>query len=173
MHTRGGSVRAREGLLTVEVQEPTGKFSLATLDYLMEHWCRKLAFLAVSPAQRIEGSETARVKPGSTSPRPVEDLAGAFRSDYERAKSRGASTTHLLEVVKGAQDAWLAVAYGPAPERVRGTLDWKIAVASDQRPSHVVARAYGISPSYVRKLRGLKREGRLSKTSQLRVALVD
>jgi hypothetical protein len=138
------------------------------VDRVMEDFCRRLALLAEGRARQAGRSETARLRPGSAAPMRVEDLAGEYARAYETLRRRGAGPKELLAVVKQAQDAWLQLAYGPAPERVRGTLDWKIAIATDERPSHVVGRAYGISASHVRNLRKAKRDGKLSKASRSR-----
>lgn len=124
----------------------------------MQEW----VFVAQGKAKPIAGDGSAHLKPGAKPP------TGADRdevADVERIRlSFGSALTNRqrLRALKELQEIVLAAKYGPAPARVRGTLDWKIAVASDTRSSFVVARAYDVSSSYVRKLRKAKREGRLS-----------
>lgn len=110
----------------------------------------QLALVPVSPAARIEGAETARLKPGPSAPRRVGDETAVFLRDFAKCETNA----QRLAVIKAAQDRLTALRYSPVSERVglrRGTLDFKIAIGTDERPVAVVASIFGVSPKTVRR----------------------
>ena len=129
-----------------------------SLNRLAEERLRELSLM--TGAQRagpIGGNESARQKPGSVPPKGARDDVGAFRRQYaEATTNRG-----RLSVLRAVQDRINMMRYAPSAEKVRGTLDWKVAIATDPRPSHVVGSQYHISGSYVRVLRKALRDGEL------------
>lgn len=117
---------------------------------LFEEAILSLMLMSKAKAIRLE-SESARAKPGTTAPPPSSGPEDALQDQWERCLNN----RQRLVVLKRAQKAVQRARYGGTKsERFAGTLDWKIAVARDPRPAPVIANVYGISPSYVRTLRG-------------------
>lgn len=98
----------------------------------------------------MEGS-TSSGKPGSKQPvgprnKELDELRTAYREadcNWER-----------LKVIQKTQQALERLRGRPNPARRRGTHAWKVAIANDARASALVGVDFGVSPSYVRKLRG-------------------
>lgn len=137
----------------------------ALLIKLMEEECRRLSFLAVSQAQKIEGDGSARQRPTSRPPSRIEDLAGGARETFDACETN----RQRLRAIKDAQQLWEEVKYAPASQYRRGSLPWKRAVAADglmedgryESTSRQVCGKYNLSDTYVRKLRRALREGEL------------
>jgi hypothetical protein len=129
------------------LQQPTPSPRL--LEKILEHVIHQLELVSQVRAARI-GSETAHLKPGSSPPpgRPTRTRE-MLMEQYQQATNNW----ERLEVIKYAQRL-LSAARDPRDLSLRrGTRQWKEAIANDTRTSAIVARDFGISPSYVRKLR--------------------
>lgn len=127
------------------------------LDRAIAQVCNSLATVSYVRAVRLN-SETARLKPGSSPPEGEgKELAHFFRELYSAAKCNW----DRMLVIKDAQTALRQVRYSPEKALVRGTREWKVAVATDQRISVEVACTWGVSSSYVRQLRAQLRDGKL------------
>lgn len=78
---------------------------------------------------------------------PRSSLAGELDrlgGDYNRAQTHRAR----LRVIKEAQDMASRLRYAPRAE-MRGTVEWKMAIASDDRKQADIAVAYGITQGRV------------------------
>jgi hypothetical protein len=102
------------------------------------------------------GAETARLRPLSSIPK---GSRGALTTSLERKWARCTSEYERLLVIREAQQAIRSARHKPSDALIRGTSDWKLAIAQDLRPSTEVAEAYDVSSSYVRKIKGRFQEG--------------
>lgn len=103
-------------------------------------------------------ADIAHLKPSSSIPTGTgADLAALLRAKFNRCDS---DYSRLL-VLKDAQQIVSTTRYAPDKAYRRGTLEWKLAIAQDERISVEVACAYGVSSSYVRALRSDLHNGRL------------
>jgi hypothetical protein len=109
----------------------------------------QLNLQAEGSAAPIGRNGSSGSKPGSMPPPPVEAVAHKYLRLYLHART----VQQRLDVVSAAQEELERARFGPPAAKVRGTHDWKVAIATDQRPSAAVAVLYDISPGYVRKLR--------------------
>lgn len=119
------------------------------LTRLLAQKCTELELLPGIRAARI-ASETARLKPSGSE--PVGDrrmLPAHWRARYDRCTTNG----ERLDVLRQLDQYIAAHRGGTRLEQRRGTVQWKIAVATDERASAIVALDYGISASRVRQLR--------------------
>ena len=141
--------------MDAEILRKLQKPSVASplLNHLMRDVVCKLEMISEVRAARLE-SETARLKSGSVPPqgsglRVAEIMVNKYdlcESNWER-----------MMVVRRAQQIYRESREGQSPARRRGTREWREAITNDTRASALVGRDYGISASYVRKIRN--REG--------------
>lgn len=120
-----------------------------TLERAMRNVIAQLSTVSHVRAARVQ-ADIAHLKPEGSPPsgEPFEVCA------YYRAKfNRCESDWKRLEVIGEAQRFLSQMRYAPDRAFIRGTLSWKLAIARDQRVSVEVACTYGVSSSYVRKLR--------------------
>lgn len=128
------------------------------LAHLAGSGINQLAVLPGIRAARIS-SEISRSKPGSSPPTGV--VTGP--SPAERRDQFNACTTHRerLEVIQQIYKQIAQARGGTELQQRRGTIEWKLAIARDERVSALVALDYGISASRVRQIRSemiLRRE---------------
>ena len=141
--------------MDAEILRKLQKPSVASplLNNLMRDVLCKLELISEVRAARLE-SETARLKSGSVPPQGSGlRVAEVMVSRYDNCESNW----ERLLVVKQAQRIYRESREGQNPARRRGTREWRDAIANDTRASALVGRDYGISASYVRKIRN--REG--------------
>lgn len=124
------------------------------LTQMMRQVLHELELVSQVRSARV-GSESARLKPGSSKP------GGSSQREAERLRTRYHECTNnwdrLLTIRAGQR---ILKASGRAQEsKRRGTKSWKRAIANDTRTSAEVANERGISPGHVRKLRGRHRMG--------------
>lgn len=125
----------------------------AVLTSLMRKVCAELELLSTVGAARI-GSESSRVKSVGNAPTgETNAYIDTLRERYMDAKDNWTR----LQAIGDAQHA-LELATGNRARtyidgRRRRSVAWKTAVANDTRSSKVVARDFGCSDVYVRKLR--------------------
>ena len=95
-------------------------------------------------SRRVTGSRSP-VSPTSTLGQLVEALLRAYI----------ASQTHRerIVVIKDAQTALAERKFAPDRSKVRGTLEWKAAIAKDARSLRALARIYGVSHGTVANLK--------------------
>lgn len=120
------------------------------LNAFMRQTCAEIELVSQTSAARI-GGESARTKPGGNPPR------GSTNKELDELRSayRGAeSNWDRLKVIQKAQGLRDRLRGRPRLERRRGTPAWKLAIANDTRASALVGDDFGVSASYVRKLRG-------------------
>lgn len=125
----------------------------AVLTSLMRRLCAELELLSTVGAARI-GSESARVKSVGNAPTGetnayIDDLRSRYvdaRCNWDRLRAIG-DAQHALELATGNR----ARTYRDG--RKRRSRAWKQAVANDTRSSSLVAKDFGCSAVYVRKLR--------------------
>lgn len=129
------------------------------LDRALKDVLVKLRMLSSVRAARL-GSETARLKPGSSPPRGSGKDVSAWL--HRRYKAADNNYDRLL-VIKEAQAVLREGLYSVERAHIRGTLEWKLALARDPRISVEVAVAWGVSSSYVRQLRADLRDGKLGR----------
>lgn len=120
------------------------------LNRLMRHACAQLEMISQVDAANLDG-ESAHIKPGSSTPRgSVNKGLDELRRRYRNA----VCNWDRLKVIGDAQKALRAARGAPEPAKRRGTSAWKQAIANDTRASALVGADFGVSASYVRKLRG-------------------
>lgn len=134
-----------------KLQRPSPAPSL--LDQMMRQVCLELETVSDVRSARL-GSESSRLKPGSSPPAGSGTrLAEVMRKRYEKQRNNWdrlltiRAAQRMLEGIRGKETKRRL-------SQVRGTKQWKRAIANDTRASAVVANERGISASYVRKLRG-------------------
>lgn len=132
--------------------------STPILDALFLQKAVKIEIASATPAAGIS-SETARLKPEGSPPRMDRQWIGA--PEWRERWAECANHHSRLQVLK-KMDRQLGVSVVDR-RKVRGTLEWKLGLATDRRASAVVAAGAGISPSRVRQLRMDYVEGRLFK----------
>lgn len=127
--------------------------SSPVLDMLMRQACAELELVSVVSAARI-GSETSHGKSVGSAPKGSRNgYIDVLRERYMEATCNWdrlkciADAQHELQLVRGNR----ARTYRDG--RRRHSSAWKQAVANDTRSSSVVARDFGCSAVYVRKLR--------------------
>ena len=109
----------------------------------------KIELVSTVRAARIE-RETARLKPEGN---PPTGETNAMMVDLlERFKACRTEWSRL-QVIKDAQDVLAQLRKGGFWDKKRGSDEWKQAIAMDTRASAIVAVEYGISASYVRRIR--------------------
>ena len=119
------------------------------LSWLMdEALCRILlvsdgGIVALEP--RVSGRRAESHEPSSDLAVIVDDLGGRFM----------ACRTHRarLLVIREAQAVADRLRYAPDRSLVRGTTEWREAIARDSRSCRVLARAYGIGETSVRRIK--------------------
>jgi hypothetical protein len=113
---------------------------------------QKLTELELLPgiaAARI-ASETARLKSRGSDPTgDRRKLPAQWRAEFDRCTTNG----QRLKVIVRLDRAIAQERGGTRLDQRHGTVQWKIAVATDERASALVAVDYGISASRVRQLR--------------------
>jgi hypothetical protein len=146
---RSGSGREVEGILDVaRLKQPSP--SPVILEKLLMLAIGRLELVSQVRAATLE-KETARIKPGSSAP--------PGRPDHTRERLLKAygdcdDNWERIKIVKEAQRlARVAILPGDLRKR-RGTKEWRKAIATDARASATVGLDFGVSASYVRKLRG-------------------
>ena len=130
----------------------------AVLEELFRAKATQVEIASSTPAARI-ASETARLKPEGSEPRLEKGWIGA--SEWKHRWRECENNHSRLEVLK-KMDEQLGVKVVDR-KKVRNTLEWKLALASDKRASAIVAKEAGVSPSRVRQLRMDLVAGRLWK----------
>jgi hypothetical protein len=125
----------------------------AVLTSLMRRVCAELELLSTVGAARV-GSETARGKSVGNAPTGE---TNAYLDDLRTRYAEATCNWERLQVLGDAQHA-LELATGNRARtyrdgRKRRSRAWKEAVANDTRSSRLVARDFGCSAVYVRKLR--------------------
>lgn len=106
---------------------------------------------------------------------PTSSLASLIDSLGERFSDSKTHRARLL-LIKEAQATAIRLRYAPVldPSKVRGTPEWERTVANDPRSSTVLAVAYGVSTSTVKRIKkhyGMSgKRGRPKKDHGLRAA---
>lgn len=123
------------------------------LTTLMRRVCAELELLSTVGAARV-GSESSRVKSVGNAPTGE---TNAYIDDLRTRYMQARSNWERLHVVADAEHA-LQLATGNRARtyvdgRRRRSTAWKTAVANDTRSSSLVAKDFGCSAVYVRKLR--------------------
>lgn len=120
------------------------------LNALMRQACAEIELVSQTSAARI-GGESARSKPGGNPPKGSTNKGlDEIRSAYRKAESNW----DRLKAIQRAQRLRDTLRGKPKLERRRGTHAWKLSIANDTRASALVGADFGVSASYVRKLRG-------------------
>lgn len=120
--------------------------------------CTLISLLPGIRAARI-GSETARLKPGSTAPTGTQiKLPAEWHEEFEACDT----DRERLGVLKRMDRVIAEHSRGTRLEQRRGTREWKLRIATDTRASAIVGLEYDISASRVRQLRMDYVAGRLS-----------
>lgn len=127
---------------------------------------KALVLMSEAPAGAIASEDataeagSAHVKPSGSAPPKVSDTAGKLAKEWQGATTNRRRLRLLWEMQRALEEA----RYSPSRDRVRGTLDWKIAVATDERTASVVGHVYGISARQVRTYRAAHRAGTLARS---------
>jgi hypothetical protein len=95
--------------------------------------------------ERTTGSHATSVTPTSDLATVIDDLGSRFTQ----------SKTHRrrLTIIKEAQTTADRLRFSPDRSKVRGTKEWREAVASDSRSCRVLATVYGVSKSTISNLK--------------------
>lgn len=112
------------------------------LDRLMDEALRMAALTADGSVMRLQ--VRIRGGGGGSDSTPMSDLGRTLdrlTEDYTSCKTHRAR----LRVIKEAQDTVTRLRYAPDRSRVRGTREWKEAIAADARPCRKLAVVYGVS----------------------------
>lgn len=119
------------------------------LNRMMRLACVRYELISQVRAANLN-SESAKIKPGSSSPRGSNHKA---LSELRRRYAEADCNWDRLKIIGEAQTLSEAARGRPNPARRRGTSAWKRAIANDTRASAIVGEDFGVSASYVRKLR--------------------
>lgn len=139
--------RRKLSTITARMLRPSAAHPL--LERLLRQKCTELELLPGIRAARI-GSETARLKQGSSEPT---GSGGRTPESYRLEFEECSTDAERLNVLGKLQRHINAARGGSLLAERRGTPEWKRAIATDTRASAVVAVEYGISASRVRQLR--------------------
>lgn len=93
---------------------------------------------------RVHGGEANRAPKG-----PRSSMAEYHRRQWRRARSHEAR----CEALREAEKALINARHAPRRSHVKGTLEWRLAIARDPRPAPVVAEVYGVSRQHVYRIR--------------------
>lgn len=127
----------------------------ALLNQMLRQVLLELETVSQVRSARMDG-ETARLKPGSSPPTgPGERVARKLSVAYGECTNNW----DRLMVIRKAQRILADVRGKKDQSKVRGTRQWKSAIANDARASAIVGAERGISGSYVRKLRRREKMG--------------
>lgn len=120
----------------------------------------QLALLPGIRAARIS-SEISSSKPGSSP--PTGHVFGPTPAERRDQFNRALTHRQRLEVIQQINRQIAQARGGTELSERRGTVEWKLAIATDDRTSALVAVDYGISASRVRQLRSEMIRGELTK----------
>lgn len=101
--------------------------------------------------QNIGGTKIAYGKKGSN-PVPRSSIADDM-ARWDRTWRQQKTDRDRLEMLQEMQAAAIRLRYSPDNQTHRGTREWKMAIAHDERRAHVVANVRGVSVRTVYRLR--------------------
>ncbi len=103
---------------------------------------RAFVLMAGGGTGKIDGDVISHAKPSGSPPQ----LAGAELLELEQRWASCQSDTDRRHVLRDAVALWKAHAQPEAtPRAMRGTREWREAIARDPRPSRDVAKIYGVA----------------------------
>lgn len=122
-------------------------------DLLMHEALRRLMLTSDGHAmplrEQVTSSRTQTTVPSSTVAAELDRLWDLYTGAWTHRKR--------LAAVKEAQDTVLRLQFAPDRSKVRGTQEWKDALASDPRPLRIVASVFGVSHQTVANYRRKRR----------------
>jgi hypothetical protein len=119
------------------------------IEKMMRNTIADLSIVSEASAGRIDRDRVHGGTRNNTPRGARRTLADIYWNAYESAED----SSERIDALERAKEALIAMKYGRDRTLTAGTLEWRQAIAADERPANVVAHVYGCSRQTVYRLR--------------------